>query len=152
MILAELTEKNVAKTSFITERGYLFLFRYETLSPMKREKCELRRFFRPAFPRCLRGGGSFFICFLLSRDQRWQIIRFLSQDGEWTDRDRNPGVFRQLMFQYGTVKNILCFISEQKREKFFCSPLALQCLHRSGHDPVSAMNRRLNRMTPGLIM
>jgi hypothetical protein len=28
-------------------------------------------------------------------------------------------VFRQLMFQYGTVKNILCFISEQKREKFF---------------------------------
>jgi hypothetical protein len=77
---------------------------------------------------------------------------FLSQDGEWTDRDRNPGVFRQLMFQYGTVKNILCFISEQKREKFFCSPLALQCLHRSGHDPVSAMNRRLNRMTPGLIM
>lgn len=154
MILAELTEKNVTKTSFITERGYLFLFRYETLSPMKREKCELRRFFRPVFPRCLRGRRILFLSVFCCRgDQRWQISRFfLSQDGEWPDRDRNPGVFRQLMFQYGTVKNILCFISEQKREKFFCSPLALQCLHRSGHDPVSAMNRRLNRMTPGLIM
>jgi hypothetical protein len=63
MILAELTEKNVAKTSFITERGYLFLFRYETLSPMKREKCELRRFFRPAFICGSRGGGSFFYLF-----------------------------------------------------------------------------------------
>lgn len=46
-------------------------------------------------------------------------------------------------------KNILCFISEQKREKFFLFTARLQCLHRSGHDPVSAMNRRLNRMTPG---
>jgi hypothetical protein len=119
MILAELTEKNVAKTSFITERGYLFLFRYETLSPMKREKCELRRFFRPAFICGLRGGGSFFFVFCCRGISVGRLSVFLSHDGEWTDRDRNPGVFRQLMFQYGTVKNILCFISEQKREKFF---------------------------------
>ncbi len=47
-------------------------------------------------------------------------------------------------------KKIFSVSYQNKNGKnFFCSPLALQCLHRSGHDPVSAMNRRLNRMTPG---
>jgi hypothetical protein len=78
-----------------------------------------KAFFRPAFICGNRGGGSFFICFLLSMLHVGRLSVFLWHDGEWTDRDRNPGVFRQLMFQYGTVKNILCFISEQKREKFF---------------------------------
>lgn len=91
MILAELTEKKCHENQFHNGTWLFILFRYETLSPMKREKCELRRFFALRSPLST-GRRILFICFLLSRDQRWQISRFLSQDGEWPDRDRNPGV------------------------------------------------------------
>jgi hypothetical protein len=152
MILAELTEKNVAKTSFITERGYLFLFRYETLSPMKREKCELRRFFRPAFPAVYGEADPFLSVFCCRGDQRWQISRFFvagrRMDGSGSQSRRFPAIDVPIW----NGKKYSLFHIRTKTGKIFCSPLALQCLHRSGHDPVSAMNRRLNRMTPGLIM
>ena len=63
---------------------------------MKREKCELRLFFRPAVICGNRGAADAFLSFFSAADATHvgRLSVFLWHDGEWTDRDRNPTIFR----------------------------------------------------------
>jgi hypothetical protein len=75
--------------------------------------------FSPAFPRVY-GEAENFFCFLLSGEKRWQISRFCritANGGSGSQSRRFPAIDVPIW----NVKIILCFISEQKQEKFFCS-------------------------------
>jgi hypothetical protein len=76
------------------------LFLYETFLPRKRKNASWR-FFRP-FIAVYGEAEKFFAVFCCRGEKRWQIIRFFVALRRMADRDRNPDVFRQLMFQYGT--------------------------------------------------
>jgi hypothetical protein len=88
-----------------------------------REKVKMRAgaFFHLRSPRRW-GGGKFFFCFSAVGEKRGDsdFVHY----GRMADRDRNPDV-SGIDVPIWNVKNILCFISEQKG-KDFLFPLALQ--------------------------